>query len=146
MIFGKNKAHLAVIGLGYVGLPLALEFAKKRKVIGYDINEKWISELKNSFDNNPYQAVERDFAFIFDSHVKSYEILNSIKKAEKELINDLFIFDVYEGKNIPKGKKSIAIKIILQPKKSTFTDEEIENISQKIIDKIGKETGGKIRK
>jgi len=50
MIFGKNKAHLAIIGLGYVGLPLALEFAKNREVIGYDINEKRINELKNSFD------------------------------------------------------------------------------------------------
>ena len=47
-----KNIKLAIIGLGYVGLPLALEFAKKKKVIGYDLNKKRIKELKNGFDKN----------------------------------------------------------------------------------------------
>jgi UDP-N-acetyl-D-glucosamine/UDP-N-acetyl-D-galactosamine dehydrogenase len=47
-----KKLKVAIIGLGYVGLPLALEFAKKRKVIGFDVNKKRIEELKSGFDRN----------------------------------------------------------------------------------------------
>ena len=81
-----------------------------------------------------------------NNNIQSSEIINSIKKAEKELIRDLYIFDVYQGKNIPEGKKSIAIKIILQPIKSTFTDEEIEQICNKIINTVKNDIGGEIRK
>ena len=52
MIDKKKKIKLAIIGLGYVGLPLALEFAKKRKVIGFDINKNRIKDLSNGFDKN----------------------------------------------------------------------------------------------
>ena len=52
MIDKKKKIKLAIIGLGYVGLPLALEFAKKRKVIGFDLNQKRVKELNDGFDHN----------------------------------------------------------------------------------------------
>ena len=104
------------------------------------------SITKKSFNINSLQAVERDFAFILDQSIDSYEVIKSIKKTNKDLIKDIFIFDVYEGKNMPSGKKSIAIKIILQPLKSTFTDKEIENISSEIIKQVHKDTGGEIRK
>ena len=63
-----------------------------------------------------------------------------------EAIKEIKIFDVYEGKNIPEGKKSIAIRIILQPQDSTFKDQDIENISKKIVEKVSIATGGEIRK
>ena len=110
------------------------------------VYRKKTNSIKSSFKSNPYQAVERDFAFILNNNIQSSEIINSIKKAEKELIRDLYIFDVYQGKNIPEGKKSIAIKIILQPIKSTFTDEEIEQICNKIINNVKNDIGGEIRK
>ena len=52
MILSKTDLNLAVIGLGYVGLPLVLEFSKKRKVIGFDINKKRINDLKSGMDIN----------------------------------------------------------------------------------------------
>ena len=113
------------------------------KVFGFEIfldnltqfqNKK--SSTKGSFDNNPYQMVERDFAFLFDKNVKANEIINKIKKIDKKIINKITIFDVYEGDKLPDDKKSIALRVLLQPQEKTFTDEEIENISKKIIDLV----------
>ncbi len=94
------------------------------------------SSTKGSFDNNPYQMVERDFAFLFGKHVKAYEIINKIKKIDKKIINKITIFDIYEGDKLPDDKKSIALRVLLQPQEKTFTDEEIENISKKVIDLV----------
>ena len=94
------------------------------------------SSTKKSFDNNPYQMVERDFAFLFNKDIKANEIINKIKKIDKKIINKVTIFDLYEGDKLPKDKKSIALRVLLQPQEKTFTDQEIENISSKIIDSI----------
>ena len=89
-----------------------------------------------AFDNNPFQMVERDFAFIFPDSVKADEIISKIKKIDKKLINKVSIFDVYEGDKIAKDTKSIAIRVLLQPLEKTFNDEEIESLSTQIIDVI----------
>ena len=103
------------------------------------------SSTKGSFDNNPYQMVERDFAFLFDKNVKANEIINKIKKIDKKIINKITIFDVYEGDKLPADKKSIALRVLLQPQEKTFTDEEIENISKKIIDLVKTEFEATLR-
>jgi phenylalanyl-tRNA synthetase beta chain len=89
-----------------------------------------------AFDNNTFQMVERDFAFIFPDSVKADEIISKIKKIDKKLINKVSIFDVYEGDKIAKDTKSIAIRVLLQPLEKTFNDEEIESLSTQIIDVI----------
>nr|MBT6354937.1 phenylalanine--tRNA ligase subunit beta [Pelagibacteraceae bacterium] len=89
-----------------------------------------------AFDNNPFQMVERDFAFLFPNSVKADEIISKIKKIDKKLINKVSIFDVYEGDKIAKDTKSIAIRVLLQPLEKTFNDEEIESLSTQIIDVI----------
>ena len=89
-----------------------------------------------AFDNNPFQMVERDFAFIFPDSVKADEIISKIKKIDKKLINKVSIFDVYEGDKIAKDTNSIAIRVLLQPLEKTFNDEEIESLSTQIIDVI----------
>ena len=89
-----------------------------------------------AFDNNPFQMVERDFAFLFPDSVKADEIISKIKKIDKKLINKVSIFDVYEGDKIAKDTKSIAIRVLLQPLEKTFNDEEIESLSTQIIDVI----------
>ena len=81
-----------------------------------------------------------------NSNVESSKITEAIKKSEKEFIKEIKVFDVFEGNNIEKGKKSIAIKVVLQPINSTFTDEDIESICKKIIKNVNDATGGYIRK
>ena len=63
----------------------------------------------------------------------------------KDLIKDVLIFDIYKGKNIPDGKKSIAIKVIIQPNLDTLTDEDLEKISSDLINVIDKKLAGSLR-
>ncbi|MFZ4124981.1 MAG: phenylalanine--tRNA ligase subunit beta [Rickettsiales bacterium] len=80
-----------------------------------------------------FQPVTRDFAFMVDSTVLSSFLVAAIAKAEKVLIRDIAIFDVYEGNKLPEGKKSIAVSVTLQADDRTLTDAEIEKTSQAII-------------
>ena len=100
---------------------------------------------KSAYDNNSLQAVERDFAFLFPNDVEGLQVINLIKKIDKRLIKKISIFDVFKDKTLPENMKSLAFKIIFQPIEKTFTEEEIEKISKKIIDLISKKFDGKIR-
>jgi phenylalanyl-tRNA synthetase beta chain len=100
---------------------------------------------KTSFSPSPYQAVERDFAFVLDAGVSSDEVVKAAKTAERALIETVSVFDLYEGKGVPEGKKSLAISVRLQPKDKTLTDAEIEAVAQKIVSAVTKATGGVLR-
>jgi phenylalanyl-tRNA synthetase beta chain len=100
---------------------------------------------KTNFAPSPYQAVERDFAFVVDTKVAADEVVKAAKVAERALIEAVTIFDIYEGKGVPVGKKSLAISVRLQPKDKTLTDTEIEAVAQKIVAAVAKATGGTLR-
>lgn len=91
------------------------------------------------------QPLERDFAFVLDSAVAADAVVRAAKGADKALIADVSVFDLYEGKNMPEGKKSLAITVTLQPTEKTLTDEEIEFVSNKVISAVEKATGGVLR-
>ncbi len=91
------------------------------------------------------QAVERDFAFVVDANVTADQIVRAAKNADRVLIETVSVFDVYEGKGVPEGKKSIAIAVRLQSKDKTLTDAEIEAVAQKIVSAVTKATGGSLR-
>jgi phenylalanyl-tRNA synthetase beta chain len=100
---------------------------------------------KTNFTASPYQAVERDFAFVVNSAATADEIVKAAKTAERTLIEQVAVFDLYEGKGVPDGKKSLAITVRLQPKDKTLTDAEIEAVGQKIVAAVAKATGGTLR-
>jgi phenylalanyl-tRNA synthetase beta chain len=85
------------------------------------------------FQPSPLQAVERDFAFVVDVNVAASEIVKAVKLADRALIDDVTVFDVYEGKGIGEGKKSLALAVSILPKQATLTDIEIEALAQKIV-------------
>ena len=87
----------------------------------------------------------RDFAFVIDEKYSSSEIIALIKKIDKQLIKAVKIFDVYQGDNIDTGKKSIAFSITLEPKDKTLSENNIEQVSKKIISKIQESTGATLR-
>jgi len=97
------------------------------------------------FAPSPFQPVERDFAFVVDSRTSADELVKAARSAERGLIEKIDIFDVYEGKGVGEGKKSLAIGVRLQPKDRTLTDSEIEAIAQKIVEAVSKATGGTLR-
>ncbi|HYD18305.1 MAG TPA: phenylalanine--tRNA ligase subunit beta [Patescibacteria group bacterium] len=94
---------------------------------------------------SPFQPLHRDFAFVLDDKVEAEKLVKAIKGADKTLISHVEIFDVYTGKGVDPGKKSVAIGVTLQPVEKTLTDEEITAVSQKIVEAVVKQTGGSLR-
>jgi phenylalanyl-tRNA synthetase beta chain len=94
---------------------------------------------------NEIQPIYRDFAFIVDKEVRVCDIVASVKKCDKELIKEVNIFDIYQGKGIDEGKKSVAFGIKIQPVEKSLTTEEIDVISGKIIKEITDRVGGILR-
>jgi len=92
-----------------------------------------------------FQPLSRDFAFVVDAGVEAAAILRAAQGAERGLIADVAVFDVYEGERVEAGKKSVAIAVTLQPREKTLTDAEIEAISQRIVSEVGKKTGATLR-
>jgi len=91
------------------------------------------------------QPVARDFAFVVDADVEAAKVINAAHAADKALITEVTLFDVYEGKGVGEGKKSLAINVVLQPVDKTLTDAEIEAVADKVIASVIKVTGGELR-
>ena len=104
-----------------------------------------IEDKKKSFTNKYFQKVERDFAFIIDKKIEAKSIIDIASNVDKELIDQIYIFDIYQGEGIPEDKKSIAISVILQPTKKTLTDLEIDEIGKKIVENVVNKTGAVLR-
>ncbi len=92
-----------------------------------------------------FQPVERDFAFVLDRKVEADKILRAVKGADKALVKDVAVFDVYEGPGVGEGRKSVAVSVTYQPTTATLTDEAIEAVGQKIVAAVVKATGGSLR-
>ena len=126
-------------------------FDLKGPVSGFEVLLEALPEAKSKgkarpvFSPSPFQAVERDFAFLVDVTVPADDILRAARSAERNLIEAVAIFDVYEGKGVPEGKKSLAISVRIQPKDKTLTEPEIEVVAQKIVTGVAKATGAALR-
>jgi phenylalanyl-tRNA synthetase beta chain len=102
-------------------------------------------KLRPAFEPSPFHAVERDFAFVVDAEVPAEKVIRAARSADKALVAKVELFDVYAGKGIEAGKKSLAIAVTLQPTKKTMTDAEIEAVAKKIVAQVEKATGGVLR-
>lgn len=91
------------------------------------------------------QPVSRDYAFLLDEAVTADKLVKAIKTADKALIRDVTLFDIYTGKGVETGKKSVALSVTLQPADHTLTDAELEGLSTKIVSAVTKATGGVLR-
>jgi phenylalanyl-tRNA synthetase beta chain len=96
-----------------------------------------------------FQPVERDFAFIVDRDLPAETLLRaargSIPAADRKLVSEIRLFDVYQGKGLPAAKKSLAITVVLQPQEATLTDAEIEAFSRRLVAAVEQATGGTLR-
>jgi phenylalanyl-tRNA synthetase beta chain len=92
-----------------------------------------------------FMPVQRDFAFLADRTVKAADIVKAAASAERALVADAGVFDVYEGAGIPEGKKSVAISVTLQPREKTLTEAEIDAAAGKIVAEVAKKTGASLR-
>ncbi len=91
------------------------------------------------------QPLRRDFAFLVDRNVRADDLIRHARAADKALIRDVVIFDVYEGKGVAADKKSVALGVTLQPMERTLTEAEIEAVSGRIIAEVSGKTGAALR-
>ncbi|MCF6301960.1 MAG: phenylalanine--tRNA ligase subunit beta, partial [Devosiaceae bacterium] len=115
-----------------------------------DLDALPVPKRKGSVAKPPLNAsdlmpLKRDFAFIVDRDVPAGKLLKAASSANKNLVSGVSLFDVFEGGNLGEGKKSLAIEVTLQPRDKTFTDEEIEAVSTKVVAAVQKATGGELR-
>jgi len=95
---------------------------------------------------SPFQPLERDFAFVVDEAVPAETVLRAARGLDKKLIAEVRLFDVYRGKGLEEGKKSLAITVVLLPVEATLTDQAIEAFSQKLVAAVEKASGGSLRR
>ncbi len=92
-----------------------------------------------------YPAVSRDLALLVDEKVEFAEIEQTARQTEKKLLKSVELFDVYEGKNLPEGKKSYAVNFILQDETKTLNDKQIEAIMSKLTANLKNKLGAELR-
>ncbi len=120
-------------------------------VVGFEVYLDRVPAPKKSGAAKPVlnvsnlQSVERDFAFLVDGDTQVANLVRAIKGADKAYIADVGVFDIYEGKGVPEGQKSVAISVLLEPKDQTFTDDAIETISAKVKAAAEKAVGAVLR-
>ena len=147
----EKGPHLAYFGEIHPAIIKNLD-CKDKNIFGFEIFLKNIPEpnkklrqSKKSFQASDYQKSERDFAFVIDKIFKIGALEKIIREVDENLIQNVSTFDVYEGENIPKDKKSVAINVTLQAIDKTLSENDLEDISKKIIDTVSKKTGATIR-
>jgi phenylalanyl-tRNA synthetase beta chain len=119
------------------GFEIFLDNIKKTK--------KSLNDQKIQYKYSDYQKSERDFAFVLDKNFQVNELIEIISKIDQDLIKTVKVFDVYQGDNIPEGKKSIALNVVIQSSEKTLKDEDLERINQLIMSTVEEKTGAKIR-
>ena len=138
-----------LVELGTVKKSLLKEFDIKQEVLFADFNWSAVLKLltnKIRFSDIPrYPEVRRDLALLVDEHVSFDAIYKIARQAEKSLLKDVNLFDVYSGKNLPEGKKSYAVSFTIQDNSKTLTDEQIDKIMRKLTHQFESELGASLR-
>ena len=142
---GKNLGSLGVISK-----KLASKFDIKQEVIYCELD--WHAlvnlSLRKKVSYSPLaktMPVKRDLALLLDKNVTLDQVEAIVRESERRLLRSVTLFDVYEGKNLPEGKKSYAIAITLQDDEKTLQDKQIEAVMNKVIGNLTKKLGAELR-
>ena len=146
----ENRGGKVIAQLGIVAKRLQVAFDIPTEVYFADIAWQQVMRLirkeKVSYTDLPkYPAVSRDLALLVDKSVEFAQIEAIAYQSERKLLKDVRLFDVYEGKNLPAGKKSYAVNFILQDETKTLNDKAIDAIMQKLIQNLTKQLGAELR-
>ena len=138
-----------IVEFGTVKKSILKHFDIKQEVLFADFNWGEILKLLSSkikFVEIPkYPEVRRDLALLVDTNVPFEQLYSIAKQTEKTLLKDVNLFDVYEGNNLPEGKKSYAMSFTIQDTSKTLTDTQIDKIMSKLQQNFEKEVGAQLR-
>jgi phenylalanyl-tRNA synthetase beta chain len=146
----ENRGGKLLAEMGILSAKIRKEAEIDNNVYYADLNwtalMKVIRKNKVEFTEiSKYPAVSRDLALLIDKDVEFESIVDIARQSEKKLLKSVELFDVYEGKNLPAGKKSYAFNIILQDETKTLNDKQIEAIMNKIISNLKAKLGAELR-
>ena len=138
------------VEMGIVSHKVLKTFGLTAEVYYADLNWTYLMKLIRKqnvqFTDIPkYPAVSRDLALLIDKTVQFAQIEQIARQTERKLLKSITLFDVYEGKNLPEGKKSYAVNFILQDTERTMSDKQIDNIMQRIIANLKKQLAAEVR-
>jgi len=149
----NSNKQLPVANFGEINPKIVKELdIKNGPIFGFQIflnnipvinNQNTEKKIKYVFSN--FQKIERDFAFIIDKKFEAEKIINILLNVDKKLIKKIRIFDVFQGGNIEKNKKSIALNLLIQSQDKTLNDKEIDELSDKIIQTMQKSFDATLR-
>lgn len=146
----KNRGGKFIAELGLVSEAMKKRFDLTSDVYFADIH--WTNLMKClrkgdvQFEEiSKFPAVSRDLALLLDKEVEFAQVEQVAKQTEKKLLKKVELFDVYEGKNLPAGKKSYAVNFILQDEQSTLNDKQIDAIMKKLIANLTTKLGAELR-
>ena len=143
---GKMK----LVNFGLVKKSILKHFDISQDVVFADFNWDTILDMvkrnKISFKATPkYPEVRRDFALLLDDKVSFKDIHSIANRTEKQLLKNVILFDVYQGENLPHGKKSYAVSFTLQDENKTLTDKQIDKIMKNLQGNFENELGAELR-
>lgn len=127
------------------------EFDLPAGVVGFEL---WLDAIPLPRQKGPakpllklssLQPVTRDFAFIVDDSISAQALVDSVRRAARDVVTDISVFDIYQGKGIEEGKKSVALAVTLQPKDATFSEADLSSLSEQIAATVAKNCGGVLR-
>ncbi len=147
---GLSLGKQRLVDFGIIKKGLLKNFDITQDVFYADFN--WDAILEIAARNNvkfqeipKYPSVRRDFALLLDQNVAFDDIATLARQTEKQLLKDIQLFDVYEGTNLPDGKKSYAVSFVLQDEKKTLTEKQIDKTMNKLQHRFEKELGASLR-
>ena len=146
----ENRGGKKLIEMGILSKKTLKQFDLQQPVYFAELN--WTQLMKATKKNevlyteiSKHPAVSRDLALLVDKNVEFAQIEQIARQTEKKLLKNVELFDVYEGKNLPEGKKSYAVNFILQDTEKTMNDKQIEAVMNKIIANLKKQLNAELR-
>ena len=146
----KTRAGKVLCEMGTVCHKILKKMDISQDVFYADLNwDNFMRAIKKNetlyHDISKFPSVSRDLALLIDKSVQFEQIEQIARQTEKKLLKSVELFDVYEGKNLPAGKKSYAVNFILQDESKTLTDKQIDAIMTKLINNLKQKLGAELR-
>ena len=145
-----TRGGKVICEMGMVSRAIQKRFGIQNEVFYADINWAQLCKAVKKHavhyeEVSKFPAVSRDLSLLIDTKTEFAEIERIARNTEKKLLKSVELFDVYEGKNLPEGKKSYAVNFILQDPDKTLNDKAIDAIMNKLINNIKKQLGAELR-
>ncbi len=146
----ENRGGKVILEMGKLAKAVCHQLGIDQDVyyaeINWDALKRAIKKTKVEFKElNKFPAVSRDLALLVDDNVEFAQIEQIARQSEKKLLKKVELFDVYQGKNLPEGKKSYAVNFILEDEEKTLNDKQIDAIMQKLIKNLTGKLGAELR-